>query len=293
MEEIWKDVYYNGVKTGRKISNLGNMVMGSGRICMLSDNGAGYLTYAVCSYKDERGKWKSVRNYAHRLVATYFLPNPLGLSQVNHIDCDKSNNSVGNLEWSSGSSNIDHAHKMGRMTNRTENGEIDILTAKQVIELYVAVKRDGEGISKKAREMGMPRTTASSIINKRSRGLITDKIDSYLEHSNTVVGGPLPCLEELGFSNKSKLIRVQKKASSGSSSGVLGVYKIKVDKEDRYWMALWDCNGSTKQKYFKIAKYGNEEAFRLACEYRAAMIEQLNSQGAGYTDTHGKRNSQT
>lgn len=49
--------------------------------------------------------------YAHRLVAEYFIPNPNNLPVVNHIDGDKLNNNVSNLEWSSYSSNILHAHK--------------------------------------------------------------------------------------------------------------------------------------------------------------------------------------
>lgn len=51
--------------------------------------------YAVDLRKDGQCKTCSV----HRLVATAFLPNPDGLPFVNHKDEDKTNNSVGNLEW--------------------------------------------------------------------------------------------------------------------------------------------------------------------------------------------------
>lgn len=49
----------------------------------------------------------------HRIVAACFLPNPLGLPEVNHIDCNPLNNNISNLEWCTHEQNIDYREKYG------------------------------------------------------------------------------------------------------------------------------------------------------------------------------------
>ena len=49
----------------------------------------------------------------------------------------------------------------------------------------------------------------------------------------------------------------------------------------------YDLDGKQIWKCFSISKYGNDEAFRLACEWRSEQIRLLNEQGAGYTERHG------
>ncbi|MBO4733962.1 MAG: HNH endonuclease [Clostridia bacterium] len=54
-----------------------------------------------------------VRTSIHRLVAEAFIPNPDGLPEVNHIDTNKQNNHVSNLEWIDHSGNMKHAYAHG------------------------------------------------------------------------------------------------------------------------------------------------------------------------------------
>jgi hypothetical protein len=75
--------------------------------------------------------------------------------------------------------------------------------------------------------------------------------------------------------------------NKNNTSGVHGVNFTTI-KGSPYWMAQWrSLDGKNKIKSFSLKKLGYDEAFRLACEYRAKMIAELNEQGAGYTERHG------
>lgn len=92
--EIWRDVpNYEGLY---KVSNLGNVKSlnyGKKHILKPAKNNKGYLLVTLC----KNGKPK--KYLVHRLVALTFLPNPLCLKEINHINEDKTDNRLENLEW--------------------------------------------------------------------------------------------------------------------------------------------------------------------------------------------------
>lgn len=61
----------------------------------------------------EKGTGRQIKVPVHRLVALVFIENPNNYEIVNHIDGNKLNNAISNLEWCTQSYNIQHAHDKG------------------------------------------------------------------------------------------------------------------------------------------------------------------------------------
>lgn len=111
MNEIWRDVKgYEGLYAVSDIGRVKSLnYRCTGREWFLSQGIAkiGYPVVVLCKDKIQK------MHYVHRLVAEAFLNNPLNKPEVNHIDGNKENNTVGNLEWVTYSENQRHACKTG------------------------------------------------------------------------------------------------------------------------------------------------------------------------------------
>jgi len=106
-----------------------------GRMIKTGLNRKGY--YSVSLRKND----KSFTAIIHRLVAIAFIKNPSNKEQVNHIDGNKINNKVENLEWCTNTENIRHAFRTGlfdnRIGSRCGNSK---LNEKQVLEIFEMIK---------------------------------------------------------------------------------------------------------------------------------------------------------
>lgn len=71
-----------------------------------------------------------------------------------------------------------------------------------------------------------------------------------------------------------------------NTSGSTGVSRCQL-KHHKYWCAIWYTT-KIHYKRFNIAKYGEQEAKKLAEEYRIAKITELNKLGYNYSERHGK-----
>jgi hypothetical protein len=109
MIELWSN---KGMPDGYTVSNLGSVKDKRGNIMKqknknLSDPRSYSIIYLTVSYK----KQKAFK--VHRLVGSAFLINSKNLPCINHIDGNKVNNSISNLEWVSFSENMQHAYDIG------------------------------------------------------------------------------------------------------------------------------------------------------------------------------------
>jgi len=129
MQEIWKDIKgYQGlyqVSNKGRIKSLARYItvnhVNNGNYTyfqnekILTPKGQRYLKVAL--RKDGKKHWHSM----HRLIAIHFIPNPQNKPEVNHINGNKQDNAISNLEWNTSSENKEHAYRIGLMKSNLIN----------------------------------------------------------------------------------------------------------------------------------------------------------------------------
>lgn len=114
----------------------------------LRKNNYGYLIV------DLGGEKRKKTCQLHRLIAETIIPNPNNLECVDHIDGNKLNNQLSNLQWITRGDNVRKAQEMGRWGTSPKSYEITFLNKKKLIVT---------NISKFARENGYAATKLVSI----------------------------------------------------------------------------------------------------------------------------------
>ena len=107
MTEIWKQI--DGFKD-YQVSNFGNVKSSKKnreRILKPFKDKRGYSCVRLYENKERK------HFFVHRLVASMFICNPDNKTQVNHIDGNKNNNRLDNLEWVTNDENMRHSWDIG------------------------------------------------------------------------------------------------------------------------------------------------------------------------------------
>jgi hypothetical protein len=169
--EIWKDI---SEKPNYQISNKGR-VKSKHRVITRS-NGAKQTVKEriIKTYFDSNGYERAVLQHGkktkqfavHRLVAMAFIENKEGKPFVNHIDGNKTNNTLSNLEWVTKSENERHAFMIGLKCLKGENHNQSKLTEAQVRE--IRSKKGVNTYEALAKEYGVTKSAISSILNNRT-----------------------------------------------------------------------------------------------------------------------------
>lgn len=177
--EIWKDVV--GFENIYLISNLGNVKSLARKVAKIQPNGDIYI-HQIKDHilKGEIGKdgYKKVLlgngiNYKkhffiHRLIAEAFISKVEGKNIINHIDGNKANNKINNLEWCTYSENNKHAYDTG-LNPKGENHGMNKFSKKTILEIrkiYVNGSREF-GSRSLARKFKMSKTNVLHIVNNK------------------------------------------------------------------------------------------------------------------------------
>ncbi len=135
----------------------------SGRIMKPALDSNGYMRTMLV---DNEGKNRTIK--VHRIIAQTFIENPHQLKEVNHINGQKSDNRVSNLEWVSHQQNIRHSFDNGLQNNKGENNPTSKLSEKDVLEIRAKFKPRVYGRKKLAEEYKVKISTIKDVILRRS-----------------------------------------------------------------------------------------------------------------------------
>lgn len=149
------------------ISNFGRMKSIGGKFSTkhpdgyITDGSVDVVGYRVVTM---RKPGKRAQKRIHSLVANAFLVRPLGSECINHIDGNKMNNHVDNLEWTTLRENCMHAIRIGMIHHlKGERHPMSKLCESQVLKMR-ELRASGMTYSELGKAFGVSRRQASDVV---------------------------------------------------------------------------------------------------------------------------------
>lgn len=143
------------------VTQDGKIIGRNGKVRKLKLTKTGYLEVDVYFGKEIGKKYYRV----HRLVAMFYIENPENKPFVNHIDGNKTNNAVSNLEWVTHAENMEHAKNFG-LIKRAEENKQSTITTEQAEEICKLLQMGYRNVDI-AKSLGVYKWIVSSIRYKQ------------------------------------------------------------------------------------------------------------------------------
>lgn len=141
---------------GYEVSNFGMIRDKDHNMVRISES----YGYRVFYYLDQETHKATRVKSIHRAVAQAFIPNPNGYNLVNHLDGNKFNDVVYNLEWADTSMNMEHSYLQGLNTNQ-------VYTNNQIHRVCKLIEKGNISHVEIAKMTGVDRKTISDVYRGR------------------------------------------------------------------------------------------------------------------------------
>ena len=159
--EVWKPI--KNYENLYEISNYGRVKsLRSGKILKKRLTYDGYVRVTL-TYNQQAKDFR-----VHRLVAEHFIPNPDNKETVNHIDGNKENNHVSNLEWATRSEQLIHSYQLGLKQAQIGTSNCQSKLSEDDVRTIRNLHNEGISYSKLAKQFKVHKTTIANVVKRRA-----------------------------------------------------------------------------------------------------------------------------